>query len=62
MQVRNGASPFHGTIQYADFTHELAFTRQSVVYVLSAAGFMNMRVYLAGSLVHAVLSAVRWII
>ena len=62
MQVLNGANPFHGTIQYADFTHELAFTRESVVQVLSAAGFMNMRVYPTGPVVHGVLSAVRWII
>jgi 2-polyprenyl-3-methyl-5-hydroxy-6-metoxy-1,4-benzoquinol methylase len=62
MQVPNGASPFHGTIRYADFTHELAFTKESVVQVLSAAGFMNMHVYPAGPVMHGVLSTVRWVI
>jgi cyclopropane fatty-acyl-phospholipid synthase-like methyltransferase len=62
MQVPNGASPFHGTIQYADFTHEVAFTRESVVQVLSAAGFINLHVYPTGPVVHGVLSAVRWVI
>ena len=62
MQVPNGASPFHGTMRYGDFTHELAFTNESVIQVLDVTGFTNVHVYPAGPVVHGVLSAVRWVI
>jgi len=62
MQSPNGASPFHGIIRYGDFTHELAFTRESVTQVLSITGFANVHVYPTGPVVHGVLSSVRWVI
>lgn len=43
-QVPNGESPFFGRIRYGDFTHELAFTRSSVIQVLNMVGFEEIRV------------------
>jgi hypothetical protein len=62
MQVPNGASPFHGTIRYADFTHELAFTKESIIQVLSVTGFTDVHIYPTGPVVYGMLSAVRWVI
>ncbi|MGJ5206486.1 class I SAM-dependent methyltransferase [Bradyrhizobium sp. HKCCYLR20261] len=38
----NAESPFFGRIRYGDFTHELAFTRQSLGALLRAAGFADV--------------------
>ncbi|MFQ5914082.1 MAG: class I SAM-dependent methyltransferase [Nitrospinota bacterium] len=62
MQAPNGASPLCGAIRYADFTHELAFTKESVGQVLRVAGFADIRVYPTGPVVHGLLSACRWVL
>lgn len=43
LQVPNGASPFFGRIRYGDFTHELAFTRSSLIQLFNLAGFEGHR-------------------
>ena len=45
VQVPNAESPFFGRIRYGDFTHELAFTRSSLVQVFKVVGFEDLRVY-----------------
>ena len=40
----NAESPFGSRLRYADFTHELAFTRISITQVLRVTGFDNIRV------------------
>lgn len=38
VQTCNGASPMFGRIRYGDFTHEMAFTRRSIIQAFVAAG------------------------
>jgi SAM-dependent methyltransferase len=49
IQVPNAESPFGARLRYADFTHELAFTQDSIAQVLRVTGFADIRV----SAVHA---------
>ena len=44
IQVPNAESPFGARLRYADFTHELAFTQDSIAQVLRATGFAAVRV------------------
>jgi SAM-dependent methyltransferase len=44
IQVPNAESPFGARLRYADFTHELAFTRDSIAQVLRATGFNGVHV------------------
>lgn len=44
IQVPNAESPFGARLRYADFTHELAFTRDSISQVLRVTGFSDVRV------------------
>ena len=45
LQVPNAESPFGARLRYADFTHELAFTQDSIAQVLRVTGFGDVRVY-----------------
>ena len=45
IHVPNGESPFGGRVRYADFTHELAFTRESLSQLLNACGFSQIHCY-----------------
>lgn len=44
LQVPNAESPFGARLRYADFTHELAFTQDSIAQVLRVCGFADVRV------------------
>ena len=43
LHVPNGASPFAGAALYGDFTHELAFTTESLTQLALASGFRSAR-------------------
>ncbi|MGJ4927614.1 class I SAM-dependent methyltransferase [Bradyrhizobium sp. HKCCYLS2038] len=58
----NAESPFFGRIRYGDFTHELAFTRQSLGAVLRAAGFADVRCAEDAPVPHGLKSAVRLVL
>jgi 2-polyprenyl-3-methyl-5-hydroxy-6-metoxy-1,4-benzoquinol methylase len=58
----NGDSPFGGRIRYEDFTHELAFTRQSISQLLLASGFSNVTCYEDQPIPHGFKSIVRWLL
>jgi SAM-dependent methyltransferase len=45
IHVSNGESPFGSRIFFGDFTHELAFTRQSLAQVLLSSGFTQVSCY-----------------
>lgn len=62
IQAPNGGSPFCGTLRYADFTHELAFTKESVTQVLRAVGFNDVRVFPTGPVVHGIPSGARFLL
>ena len=57
----NAESPFFGRIRYGDFTHELAFTHQSLGAVLRAGGFGQVECFEDEPVVHGLKSAVRWV-
>lgn len=60
VQVPNGGSPFAGNLRYGDFTHEVAFTKNSIQQVLHCSGFTHVAVYSASPYIHGPISAVRW--
>ncbi|CCD92761.1 conserved hypothetical protein [Bradyrhizobium sp. ORS 375] len=58
----NAESPFFGRIRYGDFTHELAFTRQSLGAVLRAAGFASVACAEDMPIPHGLKSAIRLVL
>lgn len=58
----NAESPFFGRIRYGDFTHELAFTRQSLSAVLRAAGFAAVTCAEDAPVPHGLKSAIRLVL
>ena len=61
IHVPNGESPFGGRVRYADFTHELAFTRESLSQLLNACGFSQIHCYEDLLVPHGILSGSRWL-
>jgi cyclopropane fatty-acyl-phospholipid synthase-like methyltransferase len=59
VQTTNGGSPFFGNYRYADFTHELAFTAQSINQVMMVTGYARTTVYPVRPGVHGIRSLVR---
>ena len=62
IHVPNGESPFGGRVRYADFTHELAFTRESLSQLLNAGGFSQIHCYEDLLVPHGILSGSRWLL
>lgn len=62
IQVPNGESPFSGRIRYGDFTHELAFTKDSLSQALRLVGFTEFAFYSTGPVPHGLKSAVRFLL
>jgi predicted TPR repeat methyltransferase len=62
MQVPIGGGLFYGVIRYGDFTHSLAFTKESIAQVLAATGFTDVQVYPTGLIIHGLLSRGRWVL
>ncbi|MBI1748425.1 MAG: class I SAM-dependent methyltransferase [Acidobacteria bacterium] len=62
LQTPNADGPFGSRYRYADFSHEVVFTRTSISQVLAMAGFRRIAVYPTGPVCHGILSAVRWIL
>lgn len=58
----NGSGPFAGRNRYSDFTHEFAFTETSMLQILRATGFRNIRVLPSEPAAHGFLSAARLVI
>ncbi len=59
IHVPNAESPFSGRIRHGDFTHELAFTRQSLAQVLLSSGFSAVRCFEDRPVPHGLKSLVR---
>lgn len=55
----NGESPFGNRILFWDFTHELAFTRESIAQLLMVCGFLRVKCYEDRPVVHGLKSAIR---
>jgi SAM-dependent methyltransferase len=58
----NGESPFSGRMLYWDFTHEIAFTRQSLSQLLLTSGFASVECYRDILAVTGLKRAVRWVV
>lgn len=58
----NGESPFCSRMRYADFTHEIAFTRQSLPQLLSASGFRSVDCHEDVLAVTGPARVVRWLV
>ena len=62
LHAPNAESPFGSRMRYADFTHEQAFTRESLGQVLRAAGFRRLSVHEDDPVVHGAASALRFLL
>jgi 2-polyprenyl-3-methyl-5-hydroxy-6-metoxy-1,4-benzoquinol methylase len=58
----NGESPFVGRTLYGDFTHEMAFTRESISQVLLASGFARVECYEDAPVPHGLYRSIRWVL
>ena len=61
LHVPNAESPFFGRVRYGDFTHELAFTSQSLSSFLKASGFHSVRCLEDGPVPHGLKSIIRFL-
>jgi 2-polyprenyl-3-methyl-5-hydroxy-6-metoxy-1,4-benzoquinol methylase len=59
-QVPNGECVFSGRMRYGDFTHEQAFTKNSLGQVLRLTGFTKVAFYPTGPVPHGLKSTVRF--
>lgn len=62
MQSPNAEGLFWGRYRYADFTHEVAFTRTSLSQILRAAGFKEIEFYPTGPVPHGLKSLIRYLL
>ena len=62
IHVPNAASPFFGHVRYGDFTHQLAFTKESLRQVLQGSGFQTVRCFEDAPVVHGAVSAARFVL
>lgn len=61
LSVPNAASPFGACVRYADFTHELSFTPDSLTNLLLVCDFENIEIYPKEPVVHGCKSILRWL-
>lgn len=58
----NGEGPFGNFIRHGDFTHELAFTRQSIAQLFLSSGFAKVASYEDKPVIHGMKSFVRYVL
>jgi SAM-dependent methyltransferase len=58
----NGESPFGSRMRYWDFTHEIAFTRESISQLLLSAGFARVDCYEDSPVPHGPVSGARFLL
>jgi len=57
----NGEWPFASRIRYGDFTHELCFTRESLMQLLKSSGFSEIAFFEDTPIPHGLKSTARWL-
>jgi len=62
LHTPNGESPFGSRMRYWDFTHEQAFTRESISQLLLTSGFSRVACYEDQPVAHGAKSAVRLVL
>lgn len=60
-QTVNAKNWMWGRLRYGDFTHELAFTQESISQILRAENFSDIKIYSQRPVVHGIFSCVRWL-
>lgn len=60
MQSPNAEGIFYSSILYGDFTHEIAFTENSIKQIFSNTGFKNIICYPTGPVPKSFFSHIRW--
>ena len=58
----NADSPFVNSILYGDYTHEQAFTKQSMSQIILSNGFENIKSYEVKPIVHGLKSFLRYLV
>lgn len=58
----NGEGPFGNFMRHWDFTHELAFTRQSIAQLFLSSGFAKVQSYEDKPVIHGMKSFVRYVL
>lgn len=62
VHVPNGDSPFVGSVRYGDFTHHLAFTRNSLAPIGRISGFSHIACYEDRPIPHGFVSFARLVL
>ena len=62
IHTANGEAPFIGRIRYGDFTHEMAFTRESITQLLKSSGFTEVICQEDTPIPHGIKSGIRWVL
>ena len=62
IHVPNAEGPFGSRMRHWDFTHELGFTRTSMIQMLKSSGFSAVSCFEDTPIVHGLKSLVRWIL
>lgn len=62
IQTSNAESPFGFRIRYADFTHEISFTKDSIKQILTISGFKRVKVFPVKPAVHGLISFIRLVL
>lgn len=61
-QTVNAENLLWGRLRYGDFTHEMAFTRESLSQVFQVVGFKDIKVYSQPPVIHGTKSLIRFIL
>ena len=59
-QTVNAENLLWGRLRHGDFTHELAFTKESIAQVLNVSGFSEIKVYPQRPAIHGLKSFIRY--
>jgi 2-polyprenyl-3-methyl-5-hydroxy-6-metoxy-1,4-benzoquinol methylase len=61
-QTVNAENLLWGRLRHGDFTHELAFTEESITQILTVVGFREIKIYPQRPVIHGLKSLIRFIL
>lgn len=62
IKTPNAESPLSGQLRYGDFTHEVSFTRTSLMQIMEVAGFKETKAFGTPPVIHGVKSLLRFVL
>ncbi len=62
LRTTNAESPWGNVFRYGDLTHELSFSPDCLMNLLSATGFSSVCAFESGPVPHGLVSSVRWLL